>query len=234
MTLCNRLILVAALIATPIPAFASCEQLLTVHSRSLAFTYVGTAEGDDEVLSAEHWHEKYRSMAHALETAQWAFGYARSHHVRGPAARVVLLAHGALAAEDLGDSVAVALAKEGARVVRDSVCVLWTIEIGRFRTPEDAIQFARDHEVAQEDSANYVPAGDAVVYFESCEGTWRPGTFVLGRLGDPWWIVRRGLYLTRADAARAAKEPGLHAKVVQQRVDGELLEQALARPAMDY
>ena len=221
------------LLLAPAQVFASCEQLLTVHSRSLAFTYVGTAEGDDEVLSAEQWHEKYRSMAYAIETAQWAFEYARTRHARGPASRVVLLAHGALAAEDLGDSAAVSLAKESARVASDSVCVLWTIEIGRFRSVEEAAQFARDHQVAQEDSANYVPAGDAVVYFESCEGTWRPGPFVLGRLGDPWWIVRHGLYLTRADAERAAKAPGLHRKIVQQRVDGELLEQALARPTMD-
>jgi len=81
-----------------------------------------------------------------------------------------------------------------------------------------------------EDSADYVPSGDAVMHFETCTGTWQPGTFVVRAGGVAPWSVRRGLYLTREDATRAAKAWGPRAKVLRQRVDGALLEQSLREP----
>jgi len=229
---CDRLSfpLALALVLVPTCAFASCEQLLTVHSREVAFTFVGTAQGDDEVLTGNQRVEHFRSLAHGIEVAEWAFGYARAHPHGVQSSRIVLLAAGQVAPEDLDDPAAVALASAGRQAAFDSTCTLWTIEIGRFRTERSALTFSDENGSDYEDSADYRPGGDAVIYFEPCTGTVQPGTYVVHAGGVAPWSVRRGLFLTLEDANRAAKAWGPRAKVMRQRVDGAVLEQALREP----
>ena len=224
---------VICLLLAPAQAFASCEGLLSVQSRELAFSYVEATPLDGELWTPEYRREYHRSLAHALAVAQHAFEYARMHACEAgtpPRTAVILLPHGRLAPGDPKDPAAASMAADAAQADFDSVCVLWTIEIGRFRTEEAAILLAQDHGTAYADAADYDPSGDAVVYYECCAGTWQPGSFVVRRSGVAPWSVRRGLYLTREDAERAAGAYGPRAKVVRQRVDGALLEQALAEP----
>jgi len=220
-----------AFLLVPACGFASCEQLLTMHSRELSFTFVGTAQSDDEGLTAEQSVEHHRSLAHGLEIAAWTFEYARAHPHDAKVSRLVLLAGGRMAPEDPVDPAAVAIVSAGLEAEFDSICTLWTIEIGRFRTRESALMLSDFNTATYEDSANYDPTGDAVLYFEPCWGTYQPGTFVVRAGGVAPWSTRRGLYLTREDAERAAKAWGPRAKVMSQRVDGSLLEQALRGPA---
>jgi len=228
-----KIVLVLALWLAPAQAVASCEALLSVHSRELAFNYVEATPLDGELWTPDYRREYHRSLAHALAVAQRALEYARMHSREGGAPTrtgVVLLPHGRLAAADLKDPAATSIAADAARADFDSACVLWTIEIGRFRTEEGAILLAQDHGTVYEDAANYESSGDAVVHYECCAGTWQPGSFVVRRSGIAPWAVRRGLYFTRQDAERAAGAYGPRAKVVRQRVDGAVLEQALAEP----
>jgi hypothetical protein len=225
-----RAALAAALLVVPATAFASCEQILSVHSRELGFTYVGTAVGDTQVSTAEQRADEFRSLAYGLEVAAWAFDYARAHPHAARATRIVLLAAGKPAPEDLDDPAAVALASAGRQASFDSTCTLWTIEIGRFRTEQSALTLSDGTASDYQDSANDRPGGDAVIYFETCAGTWQPGSFVVRAGGVAPWSVRRGLHLTREDANRAAKEWGSRARVMRQRVDGAVLEQALREP----
>jgi len=219
-----------ALVLVPACAIASCEQLLSVHSRELAFTFVGTAQSDVEVLTGNERVEHFRSLAHGLAVAKWAFGYARAYPHAGEASGIVLLAAGQMAPEDLDDAAAVRLAAAGRQAAVDSFSSLWTIEIGRFRTKDSALVFSDENGANYEDSANHEPGGDAVIYFEPCTGTVQPGSFVVRAGGVAPWSTRRGLYLTREDAQRAAKAWGARARVMRQRVDGALLEQALREP----
>lgn len=228
-----RLVFAFALLLAPAQVLASCEGLLSVHSRELAFTYIEATSDDGEAWTPAYRRQVYGSLAHALAVAQHAFEYARTHSPEaspGAASRVLLLPHGKLAPEDLDDSAASFIAREGSRADFDSVCVLWTIEIARLRTEDSARELAREADSDFEDSADYVRSGDAVVYYETCAGTWEPGTFVIHASGVAPWSVRRGLYLTREDAERAAKKWSQRARVVRQRVDGALLEQALSEP----
>jgi len=228
-----RFLAAIALLLAPAQALASCEGLLSVHSRELAFTYVQATSNDAEAWTPDYRRQYHRSLAHALAVAQRAFEYARMHTCEGgipPRTQVILLPHGRLAPADLDDTDAVSLARVGASADFDSICVLWTIEIGRFRTEESAILRAQDNGTVYEDSAGYDRSVDAGIHYESCAGTWQPGSFVVRRSGVAPWSVRRGLYLTREDAERAAKAWGPRARVNRQRVDGAVLEQALAEP----
>jgi hypothetical protein len=76
---------------------------------------------------------------------------------------------------------------------------------------------------------------EALVAYRCCAGNWSPGTFVAhAKAGIAPWRTRLGLYLTRKDAEHAQRtwERALERRIriVRQRVDGAILEQALREP----
>lgn len=147
------------------------------------------------------------------------------------AVRVVLLAQGRPAPEDLGDRVAVSVARELATASTDSTCILWTIEIGRFRTKASAQALAEENGTSVSEAIDYESYAGTTVIYDTCGGRFLPGPFVVhlpGATGP--WSTRRRLYFSREDAERAAKSWGPRARVVEQRVDGALLERVLEQP----
>ena len=92
-----KTLLVIALLLAPAQALASCEALLSVHSRELAFNYVEATPLDGELWTPDYRREYHRSLAHALAVAQRALEYARMHARRsnvagasGQAAKAVM------------------------------------------------------------------------------------------------------------------------------------------------
>lgn len=232
------------LLMAPVVAGATCDDTLKVQSYDILFSFSDPAPSSRVGSSPGDEREHFRRMAYALAAGQRAleklakryeeFGSDSMPTVRAP---VVLDARGRVVAPDRSNPNSVAIERICAGAVAESSCVLWTYEIGRFKTKAaaeawldrppnrcdpDLVGNVEFHEVGPE----------ALLLFSNCECTWEPGTFVVRT--DSTWSARRGLFLFRGDAASAARQwrvdTGRKARVVQQRVDGAVLEQALRKP----
>jgi hypothetical protein len=237
--------------AFPVPADSSCEGMLFVESRELDFMYSEATPMDGEQYRIAQ-HGIFRNLAHATAVAQCGFEYAQMHSCEAgtpPRTRVVLSpgsmlqgADSAWSTEGVPDANAAGIVQRCSQMKADSSCVLWTCEIGRYRT-ESGAQVAAAHSqpptVEEAGEWNWDPERDARFHYATCGGTWEPGSFVvrLRKAAVAPWSVRFGLYFTRGDAERAARamqpQVRLHIRVVRQRVDGPLLEEALRAPVED-
>jgi hypothetical protein len=228
-------------LASATPAEASCESGIMVNTRELAFSYSDAIPMRVEDFPPVAMHAHFRGLAHALAVAQACVDTSDIYSCEAgtPTRTGISLSPGSvLAAVDTSDVNAFAIVRRCARADDDSVCVLWTCEIGRFRTARSAHALADGTALASEPGVlteDWMPSRDATLVYDSCGGSWEPGTFVV-HLGPSLvapWATRAGLFFTREDALREAarwREGGLRVRVVRQRVDGALLEQALRQP----
>jgi hypothetical protein len=227
--------LVIALLLAPAQAFSSCESGITAESRELSFTsFIGIPMSRaDFPPVAEHAH--FRRLAHAVAMAQCCLDTATAYSCEAgtpPRTRIMLASDGRLEALDGQDSNAVGILRRCQRGDFDSTCFLWTVEIGRFNTEAGAQARAAENGAIYLDGSDWDRSRDASLFYESCGGTWEPAAFIvrMARATVAPWSVRHGLYFTRGDAVRAATGYGSRARVMRQRVDGALLEQALREP----
>ena len=213
-----KTVLVIALLLAPARAFASCESSLVVNSRELAFVYSDPTTLDTAPLSPSATRAHHRGLAHALAVAQACLDSARTHRA-GSRSEIRM--------------------DPGTRADVDSTCVLWTCELGRYRTEAGARSRWENASVLSDLAVHekqWVPSRDATLLYESCAGSWEPGAFIVrlpGATVAPW-SARCGLYFTSADAEKEAAnwERVLQKpiRVVRQRVDGRVLEEALREP----
>lgn len=224
------ILLVLGLFCLPEPARASCESCISVRSSVVVFCSDDVWPHGDMERAAHR-----RALAHALATAQACFDSARVMREGPGAVRLVLTSSSGLRPADFRDRASRRLAARCARADWDSACVVWTCELGRFRTEP----LARDR--TRSVRAFYVPdcgaPGDlrgveARVLYSSCFGSWAPASYVVPVRGE--WAARAGFFFTRKDAEGMARTwsrvTGHGVNVVRQRVDGPLLEQVLAQP----
>lgn len=237
----KRALFLFAILLAPAQAFASCENILIVKSRVLGFVYADAIPFDPDDFTRVSEREHYRGLAHALAIAQscWDLGNIRVGDA-SPPTYVQLLPGGRLVVP-LTQPRAAEFIVRFSGAATESSCVLWTCEIGRFDTWE-AAQARADlygtEQVADGELERIDGDHEASIYFETCTGTWGPGSFVVGLEGGVApWATRHGLFLSSDDAHEAARHWSrvLHrpVRVVPQRVNGALLEQALREPEED-
>jgi hypothetical protein len=227
-----------ALLLVPGAASASCESGFKVESAAISFAHSETFPSPGEPAAI---HAHFRSLAHAIAVAQCCFDTAHALSCEAgtpPRARIGSTPDGGLEVADVDDALARNVVDRCSHTVVDSTCVLWTVEIGRFRTEKgartlaDGVSIASDPEVLK---GGWIRSRDATILYASCGGSWEPWSFVVHLSGGVApWATRTGLFLTREDAEREAARWydafGRPPRIVRQRVDGALLEQALRQP----
>lgn len=227
--------------AAATPAHATCESIITVQSRELDFCYNDWTPLDGDAFPPSVRRLHFRALAHGIAVAQACLDTASEYSCEAgtpPRTRIRLVAASDVEAVDSSDVNAYWLVRRCRGADADSACVLWSCELKRFRTRKAA---ANSYSVA----ATSVPESLAYAFdrkvgprirWVTCGGIFEPGSYVAripGATSRPW-ALRLGLYFTRDEAVRAARvwreELGGAIRIVRQRVDGALLEQALLEP----
>jgi hypothetical protein len=196
-------------------------------------------------FSPEDEHEHFRRLAHGLAVGQRAFEALDKYSLESGApvrGAVTLTTAGRIVPLDPSNSYDGLIASVCKGIVAESTCVLWTCEIGRFRSQAAATAWADQFGTVYDKDLLvnvelYERGPMALLIYETCAGALEPASFVVrvpGASSAPW-ATRRGLFLAREDAKSMARlwsvELGRKVRVVRQRVDGALLEQALREPA---
>jgi len=237
-------LVVLLLILAP-TAHATCDDTLKVQSREILLSYADPAPRSRVDYSVEDEHEHFRRMAYALAVGQRALERISKYSdefgapMRAP---MVLDRQGRVVAFDHSNPYAIELERICQGAVGESTCVLWTSEIGRFKSKASADSWLGRHgNVCDFDLMGNVElhetSPEALVIFGTCKCIWEPGTFIVRLPAASRWSARRGLFLSRWDAESYARlwtsEIGRKVGVVRQRVDGALLEQALREPVSE-
>lgn len=227
--------------ASATPPEATCESMIVVQSRELDFCYQNWTPLDGDAFTPPAQRLHFRALAHGIAVAQACLDTASVYSCEAgtpPRTRIRLVAGSDVEALDSSDVNAFWLVRRCRRADADSVCVLWSCELERFRTRESAVNSYSVAATSVPESLAYAfdPEAGPRIRWVTCGGTFEPGSYVtrvLGARSRPW-AKRVGLYFSHAAAARAAREwreeLGDPVRIVRQRVDGALLEQALREP----
>lgn len=196
------LVLAFSLTLAPAAALASCEANLKVQSRVILFSFSDAMPMSRVDFSPEDEHEHFRRLAHGLAVGQRAFAAVEKYSdesgapIRGA---VALTTAGRIVPVNPSNSYDEVIASVCKGIVAESTCVLWTCEIGRFRSQAAATAWADQFgTVYDKDLLGNVELYErgpmALVIYETCAGAVEPASFVVR--------VPGGIERTLGDATR--------------------------------